>query len=394
MGARPVTVAVDAACWWNDRGYGRFTRELVSALAARDTGFRYVLVADRDPDDCFPSGVEVARAATRRATSEVAVGAGARSPADLWAAGRALARVGADLVFFPAVYSYAPVPRRGPCVVTFHDAIPERFPQLVFPTRRNRWLWRAKVALALRQATRVLTVSQASARDLETVLGVPRARIDLVSEAADPRFRPLGEAAVREARRRWGLGDRRYLVYVGGLNPHKNLLGLLRAGVDLAKEFDDLAVAIVGDTSGRGFHDNLAELRAFLAGQPDLAARVVFTGYVPDDELVALYSGAWAFVSPSLAEGFGLPALEAMACGLPVLASDRGSLPEVVGEAGCFFDPDSPAAIAEATARLLRDPARREVLARAARRRAAAFSWERAAGEAEVCFRRALGASG
>ncbi len=389
--AAPRIVGIDATTWWNDRGYGRFTREIVSALAARDEGFRYVLFADREPDASLPPGVEVQVIPTRRTLEQSAVGEGARSPLDLLALGRGVARMRWDLLFFPSVYSYYPVPRRGACVLAIHDAIPERHPELVFPTRRNRMLWRAKMTLALRQATRVMTVSEASARDIAALLGVSRERIDVVSEGADVRFRRLEERdAVASVVGRYGLGaERPYLVYVGGLNPHKNLLGLLRAL--LVAKAEELALAVVGDTSGQGFYDNVAELRAFVDARPELARRVVFTGFVPDADLVALYNGALAFVSPSLGEGFGLPALEAMACGLPVLASDRGSLPEVVGEAGLFFDPEQPDAIARVIDALALEPARRQELAGAARRRAASFSWERGAREAEACFRRALG---
>ncbi len=394
MSDATVTVGVDATCWWNERGFGRFTREMVRALARRDAGFRYVLFTDREGGDGgLPDGVAIQCVQTRRAVTESAVGSGSRSPADMWALGRAVARVPWDLLFFPAVYSYYPVPRRAPCVVAFHDTIPERFPELVFPTRRNRWLWRAKVTLARRQATRIMTVSEASARDLVEVLGVDRARIDVVSEAADPRFHRLPDrAAVDEVRARYGLGEPlRYAVYVGGLNPHKNLMGLLRAARSLVARFDDFRLAIVGDTSGRGFHDNVAELRDFVARHPELDKRAVFTGYVSDEALVALYNGATAFVLPSLWEGFGLPALEAMACGVPVLASDRGSLPEVVGQAGLLFDPREPEAIAAAIARVLEDDALRERLAAAALDRAERFTWDRGAALAEACFRRALG---
>lgn len=393
MHAPELLVGVDATCWWNERGFGRFTRELVTALVRRKTGFRYVLFTDREPAGELPEGALVQPVVTRRTVTDASVGSGARSPLDLWTLGRGVARAAWDLLFFPAVYSYFPVPRRGPCVVAFHDTIPERYPELVFPTRANRWLWRAKVALARRQARRVMTVSQASARDLVDVLGFPADRIDVVSEAADPRFRRLDDPErVAAARRRYRIGDRqRYLVYVGGLNPHKNLLGLLRAAPGLFESSPDLALVIVGDTSGRGFHDNVAELRAFAHENPLLEERVLFTGYVPDEDLVALYNGATAFVLPSLWEGFGLPALEAMACGLPVVASDRGSLPEVVGDAGRLFDPLSPDSIARAIAPLLRDEALHRRLAEASRARAARYTWDRGAELAEACFRRALG---
>lgn len=389
--AAPLRVGVDAACWWNDRGYGRFTRELVTALAARpDSGFHYTLFADRAAPGALPDAVSVVTVEAGRTLGEATSGRGARSPRELFAFGRAVAHCELDLFFFPAVYSWFPLQRRLPSVVAIHDTIPERFPELLFPTRVNRWLWRAKVAWARRQARRFMTVSETSARDLEQLLGIPRQRIDVVTEAADAVFRPLEDpGAVAAARARLGVAaEAPLLVYVGGLNRHKNVMGLLRALPPLLDRFPTLAVAIVGDTSGRGFYDNAPELQAHVAADARLAACVRFPGYLPDAEVAALLNGATACILPSLWEGFGLPALEAMACGTPVLASDRGSLPEVVGEAGRFFDPEDPASIGAAVTALVGDPAERARRAAIALQRAKEFRWERAAELAEASFRR------
>ena len=241
-----------------------------------------------------------------------------------------------------------------PCVVCYHDATAERLPELLFPTRRNRWLWRAKTALARAQTTRAMTVSETSATDLEQLLRIPRRRIDVVTEAADPGFRVIGDPAVSaRARARHGIpADAVLLLHVGGMNPHKNLRGLLEAMPTVIAERPGVHLAIVGDTSGKGFWDNVPELRQVVTSNPALAPHVHFTGYLGDTELVELLNGAAALVFPSLWEGFGLPAVEAMSCGVPVLASRRGSLPEVIGDAGLFFEPDRPSAIAACILRL------------------------------------------
>ena len=172
------------------------------------------------------------------------------------------------------------------------------------------------------------------------------------------------------------------------MNRHKNLLGLLKALPEVIAGRPEIHLAIVGDTSGKGFWDNVPELKAFVAAHPPLDRQVHFTGYISDPELVELLSGAAALVFPSLWEGFGLPAVEAMSCGVPVLASGRSSLPEVIGEAGLFFEPEDPADIAHCLLRFLNDPALRRRLAEAAVARAGTFSWERAAELAEDSFRR------
>jgi glycosyltransferase involved in cell wall biosynthesis len=265
-------------------------------------------------------------------------------------------------------------------------------PQLLFPTRLNRFLWDVKTALARRQATRVMTVSQTSAADLKNLLNLPEERIDVVTEAPDPLFRVIDDPAVAEAARaRHGIPpDATLLVHVGGINPHKNLLALFKAMTTIVAEHRSVHLAIVGDTSGKGFWDNVDELKAFVAANPPLAAHVHFTGYLEDAPLAELLNGTYALVFPSLWEGFGLPAVEAMSCGVPVLASRRGSLPEIVGESGLYFDPEHPSAIADCVLRLLRDPALRARLAEKARSRAREFTWERAAELAEVSFRRSI----
>ena len=380
-------VVVDGACWSNPRGFGRFTRELVSALARRSEGFQYTLVLEAAaPRWPVPAGIDVVEAGLGPTGEAVAAG-GARGLPHLLRMGRAIAARQPELVFFPASYSWVPAPTRAPQVVTIHDAIPERFPRLIFPRRRNHLLWRAKGWLARATSTRVLTVSQAARDDLVSILGVPPERIDVTSEAADPVFAPR-DVDRRAVLSRHGLDPALPAVlYVGGFNAHKNVLALVDAAAALETS---VSLVLAGDTSGGGFYDNLPAIRERLARHPELERRVAFPGWLADDDLVDLYNAAVCLVLPSLAEGFGLPVAEAMACGCPVVCSDRTSLPEVAGGAALLVDPESPTEIGAALGRVLAEPDLRESLRDRGLTRAAALTWDAAAAGAEACFRRAL----
>ena len=390
MSEPALHVGVDATTWANDRGFGRFTRELVTALARRDSGLRYTLVFDRPFEGTLPDNVGVLSSTTRRSLSESAVGATSRSPAYLLQMADAVRRARFDVFFFPAVYSYFPLLSRVPCVVCYHDTTAERLPQLLFPTQLNHRLWQLKTQLARLQTTRAMTISESSARDLRAILRIPAAQIDLVTEAADPVFRVIDDReALEAARRRHGIPlEAEVLICVGGMNAHKNILGLLKALPLIIERRKNVHLVAVGDTSGKGFWDNVPTLRRFVADHPPLAEHVHFTGYLDDAELVLLLNSAAALVFPSLWEGFGLPAVEALSCGAPVLASSRGSLPEVVGDAGLHFDPEDTLDIARVVSRFFDEPGLRERLAQAAVPRARMFTWEHAAELAELSFRR------
>ena len=388
---KPLHVCIDATSWANDRGFGRFTREIVTALLERDEGFRYTLLFDQLPEGELPPGATVRSASTSRGLNQAAVGSSARSPAYFVKMGRLARSVDYDVFFFPTLYSYFPLLQRKPCVVCYHDATAERFPELLFPTKANHWLWRAKTALAHTQTTRAMTVSGTSAADLETIHKFAREKIDIVTEAADEAFRVIDDPSLRErVRNRHGIPrDARLLVHVGGMNAHKNILGLLKAMPQVIAAQPSTHLAIVGDTSGKGFWDNVDELKAFVADTDPLPAHVHFTGYISDPELAELLNASDALVFPSLWEGFGLPAVEAMACGIPTLASSRGgSLPEIVGDAGLLFEPEDPDAIASCIVGFLQDEALQARLARNAVDRSRLFSWSRGAELAEQSFRR------
>ena len=384
-------VGIDASSWDNERGFGRFTRSLVAALAKRDSGIRYTLLFDTPTDRPVPDGVRVQVVGAGQSMAAASSGTGARGGGDMLAQSRAAARLGCDVFFFPAVYSFYPIFTRVPKVICFHDTIPERFPDLIFPSKRNHLLWNVKIWMAKKTATRVMTVSETSAADISAMLRVPRDRIDVVTEGAEATFRRLadpGRAAAARARYRIAPGVP-LLVYVGGFNRHKNVLRLIEAMPAILASCPDAHLAIVGRTTGARFWDNIDELKAGASRDARTSGRIVFTGEISDEEMAELLNAAQALVMPSLWEGFGLPALEAMSCGTPVLASDRGSLPEVVGDGGSFFDPGDAGALAARAVALLNDPRLQAQLAARALARAATFGWDKAAELAEASLRRA-----
>ena len=382
-----MRIAIDACCWSNHRGFGRFTRELVTRMVADHPGHEYTLVVDRATAEQsrLPAGARIETVATREQPTRAASADGARSPLDLLRMARAAARVPADLFFFPAVYSYYPMLRRIPTVVTFHDAIAETHPRLIFRGARARLFWRAKSWLANRQADRILTVSADARKRLAAALGRPESEVAVVTEGAGAAFRRLPDrATARHVLEDYALpADEPLVLYVGGISPHKNLDGLLHAFATLAHTRAHLA--IVGDHSGDSFlgcYPELVRLRARLT----LESRVTFTGFVPDAHLAVLYNAATVLVLPSFDEGFGLPAVEAMACGLPVVASRSGSLAEVVGPAGVLFDPHDRAAMAAALGGALEDADLRARLSAEGLRRAGLFTWAAAARDAVRLF--------
>lgn len=376
-------LAIDACCWSNRRGFGRFTRELVGPLVdcAEQAGHRTTLVVDgaTAAAGTFPTHAELEVVHTREQPTQAAAAEGSRSALDLWRLGRAMARLRPAVAFFPAVYSYYPVPRRLPMVVTFHDAIAEEHPGLIFPNRRSRLLWRLKTRLALAQADRLLTVSESARRQVSRAFAIPDAEIAVTHEGPGDDFRILEDASAAAAvvKRNKLPGDRPFLVYVGGLSPHKNLDGLLHAFAQLTGA-PPPHLALVGDYEGDAFFGCYEELRA-LVEELALEDRVTFTGFVSNGDLAAILNRATALVLPSFSEGFGLPVVEAMACGLPVAASNAGSLPEVVGDAGLLFDPHNRSEMATVLGRLLGDEALQRDLRRRGLKRAQSLSWRTSA---------------
>lgn len=294
-----------------------------------------------------------------------------------WGVPRDLRRLGAACYHSP--YYLMPYRPGAPTVLTVYDCIPLRFPQHV--SARARLLFRQTMRLALRAADQVIAISQATADDVRRLFGPLQQPLTVIPLAADDRFAPQPAAAVAAVRDRLGLPEP-YMLYVGSAKPHKNLPRLLAAWERLQPTAAQLVIA--GAWDGRA--DAAPETAAALVARGALR----LLGRAADADLPALYSGALGFVFPSLYEGFGLPPLEAMACGAPVIASRTAGLAETVGEAALLIDPADTAALVAALQRLLDDPALRADLAARGRAHAARFTWAQTAVATAAVYRQAV----
>jgi glycosyltransferase involved in cell wall biosynthesis len=257
-----------------------------------------------------------------------------------------------------------------PVVTTIHDISFRRNP-CWFPLK-HRVLLNLLIPFAARNAAHVITGSEFTRHELIDEYDLPPEKVTVTPYAADPIYRPLDrEAAQRAVSERFGLRGP-FVLAVGVLQPRKNLPRLIRAFGRIAREVPH-TLALVGKPGWA--HEELQRA----AAASGLGSRLRFTGYVPDADLPVLYNAADLFAYPSLYEGFGLPPLEAMACGTPVVTSDVTSLPEVVGEAALTVDPTDEDTLADALCRTLTEERLREQLRTAGFKRAASFSWERTA---------------
>ena len=274
-----------------------------------------------------------------------------------------------DLLFVPAHVVPLAHPRT---VVTIHDLGYRAFPG-AHPWRSRQYLdWSTRWSAAV--ARRIIVPSAATARDLHAAYGTPHEKITVVPHGYHPRFRPLSAAEVTSGLARLGL-TQPYILVVGTLQPRKNLARTLAAFERLCAQGLPHRLVLVGQ---RGW---LADPIFAAIGRPDSPAygRIDITGYLPDDDLPLIFNGAAALAFTSLYEGFGLPALEAMACGTPVLTSNTTSLPEVVSDAALTVDPLDTDAIAEGLLRIVSDDALRAELRTRGLIQSQKFSWRRAA---------------
>jgi len=296
----------------------------------------------------------------------------------------AMRRDRVDLHFSPSYF--LPLLKVCPAVVVVHDITFKVHPEWFAADRRflfDDLFWRE-----VKRAERIVTVSEHSRGDIVRVLGVEPSRVAVVPEAADPLFRPVrDEARLEEVRARFGLSPG-FLFTAGAIHTRRNLERLIEAvsiaGRELGRE---LELLILGTTAPFTPPVDIWGT----ARRCGMEERVKRLEYVSDEELLLLYNACGAFVYPSLYEGFGLPVIEAMACGAPVACSNVTSLPEVAGEAALYFDPLSVEDMSGAVARLVGEEGLREDLSQAGLRRAASFSWRRAAEETRRIFAEALG---
>ena len=258
-----------------------------------------------------------------------------------------------------------------PTLLTLYDLIPEQFPQLVSP--RACLLFRLTTRLALRAGDHFLAISEATRNEFLARYPLDPARITAIPLAADAHFAPQPETAVTTLHQKLNLPEQ-YVLYLGINKPHKNLEQLVAAWATLVKQMPDAPQLIIA-----GAWDERYKGMKTAVSQQNLRQKVRFLGPVLDVDLPALYSGATLFVFPSLVEGFGLPVLEAMACGTAVACAHCSSLPEVGGDAVAYFDPTNSRQMADVLLGLLRDKAKCQEMAKKGLVRAGKFSWRKTA---------------
>ncbi len=384
-----MRVGVDVTSWANRRGYGRFARNAVSTLVSLPGDDEYVLFTDERTahEEDLPRGAEVRTVALRRAPVEAAAADSQWPLRDLARLSRAASREPLDVFLFPSVYTWFPV-RGAPTVVGIHDVIAEEYPELTLPSRRARARWRLKRWLAVRRAARVFSVSRSSAATVAATLGLPETDVAVVPEAPDPVFGPRTASQIESVLAPLGLDDgKRFLVYAGGISPHKDLGTLVGAYKRLGEPAPLLV--LVGALEDETYMSAAGHVRRQIS-ELGLEDRVVLTGHVPDETLACLYAGAVAFVSPSLSEGFGLPAVEAARSRTAVVLSDIPAHRETLGDAARYFPASDPVSLADQLAEVVGDDRVRKGLAVAAEERVAGLSWEAAAHALRAVLREAV----
>jgi len=338
-----------------------------------DTGVRYVvLTGNGDLADHLTLPVYQSNWSTERPIARI-----------LWEQFRLpqmLRELNADLLHAPAFGG--PLLSSVPHVDTVHDLSFLRHPQ--FFRSHKRFYLRLLTRWSCQRAAAVIAVSAFTAREVVALLDVPKARVHVIHHGVEPRFHPLPDKTVAEFRTRHHL-PQRYILYLGTLEPRKNLVTLLQAYAGLHETDAHLVLA-----GGQGwlYEDIFAEVERL-----NLENRVHFPGYLPDDELPLWYNAADVFAYVSWYEGFGLPILEAMACGTPVVASSTTSLPEVAGDAALLVSPDDVDAVSEGLKQCLDDRALHTRLRQAGQERAARFRWQTTAQHTTDLYKMMLGVS-
>jgi glycosyltransferase involved in cell wall biosynthesis len=375
-------IGVDTTCWQNSRGYGRHARSLLSTVVRLDAENRYTFLMDSAENmEALPPEAEVRLVQSTAPTAVAASSNGHRSLGDMYKMSRAMSDPSFDLLLFPTIYSYVPVFTRAKKIVMIHDIIAETYPQLTLPKLTARLFWKAKVGLGRRQADAIVTVSDYSRQGIIERFKLSADQAFVVGEASDPVFRVIENAQLTPHLRSLGInGADRTIVYVGGFNPHKNLEPLVTAFASLAArpELSDLRLVMVGEYKKEVFHSYFSTIKQQVETL-GIADRVIFTGYLPDDELVVLLNLATVSVLPSFMEGFGLPAVEAAACGCPVIATTASPLPGLLGEGGLYINPSRPEELGAALARVLESEGLRRRMRESGLDAAGKLTWDAAA---------------
>jgi len=364
--ARPLSVQA--------AGVPRVVNSLVRELERIDQENSYFLYSHREFDLPFQNPRWQKRIGSHAS----------RLPSIVWfwmAARRAILNDNLD-VFWSALYiPPLSVPSKVAKILTVHDLESRLLPETM--SLKTYWGHRLLVWPSVREADRIVAVSGSTAHDLQRVLKVPDSRIDVIHHGVDAAFKPQDpERAAQYIAGKYGV-SKHYALAVGTVQPRKNLVTLVEAMQILRGRGEgsfQLVVAGVRGWKNTKLDETIRRLG--LIGED-----IRFLGVVPEEDLPMLYSGSWLFVFPSLYEGFGLPLVEAMACGVPVVGSNTSSIPEVVGDAALLVPPTRPEAFADAILRVRSDKDLRRKMIEKGLRRAAGFRWDKAAGQLLECMR-------
>jgi len=372
-------IAISAFFWGQSTtGSGQYLHHLVKTFRQTYPLLKLTLIGDRQATNRLapPDGIEWVTATTPFDRS--------KNLAKLWfeqvAAPRAARQIGADLFHVP--YFAPPLVSSLPVVVTVHDLIP-----MILPAYRGHALVRGYTALVARAAQRadyILADSDASRRDILRLLAISSERVQTVYLAAEERFCPQSSATIAALRQRLNL-PQHFALYLGGFDIRKNVPQLLQA---VANSQGSWTLVIAGKLPSQNSTFRPDPRR--LVQELGLSERVYFTGWVEEEDKATLLASASLFVFPSAYEGFGLPILEAMACGTATLTTDVSSLPELAGEAAALVAPNDVKALTAALDYLMEADQARDTLARRAPAQAARFSWARCASETRSAYQRVL----
>ncbi len=367
-----MRIGIDARLvYYSQAGIGQYILHLVSGLAKVDTENEYVLLQSRKDETTILEQPNFRR---------VSLWTPSHHRLERYSLNVELMRLGLDVLHSP---DFIP-PHRPSCqsVITVHDLAFLLYPH--FLTKESARYY-GYIDEAVRWTDHIIAVSESTKRDTIQHLGVPEDKITVVHEAANPIFRPVDREEAREqVRHRHGV-DGPFVLFVSTIEPRKNVPTLLRAVWQLIERYKDKVHLVLAGGKGWLYEDAFA-----VVDELHLDDRVHFVGRVTSEELLYLYNAAELLAHPAFYEGFGLPPLEAMACGLPVIVSNVASLPEVVSDAGLLIDPHDVDELTVAMWRLLNDQDLRQEMSEKGLRQAARFSWERAARETLEIYQQAL----
>jgi glycosyltransferase involved in cell wall biosynthesis len=345
-------------------GVSNYAEALLTHLGEIDRHNRYTVYTTRGLDN---SGLKLPPNFRVRPSLFPTINPRVRIPWEQLYAPALLGVNGADV--FHGVLNVAPLFCPIPSLITIHDLAFLSLPQTFRRVNRAYLTWATRVSA--RRAARILAVSEATKSEIVRLLGVPPEKIVVTYDACDVRFGPPEPARLAAFRMRAGLPEQ-FILFLGTLEPRKNLPTLLEAYAQIAGSTE--APLIIGGGKGWLYDEIFAKAAAL-----NLRDRIRFVGYIDTADQALWYAAATVFAFPSLYEGFGMPLLEAMACGTPVVTSDRSSMPEVVGDAAITVDPTDPDALGAALLRLLRDHDLRADMRERGLRQARRFSWRETA---------------